>query len=375
MTVAIWENDVCVDFCMSVFCRLTMAATYCILVMFIGLTAAACGQSCLPEVNPHSYCSTDKCAPEDRLVGNPIEDCRTKEVFENDHVLPEEWELMFDSYDYLDLLGSVFLVLEFDNDNETVTRVSLTNIARNLSCESNFDDFLCSKNHGPSEVVPAKMIQEPVPGKWAHKTTGCSQNTSNILQGSTTVGGGYPTEVYLNITYRFTQCNQGCTNNFVTLYRYDTNSIASVSDRTNNSNYLPTPLFGQGTENTDSRFQQVGNLDVNVVRSFTTVGSTGFHLGIRDTGTCGQVRRIFLYYTPCTKKPQDGLVSYPELVRPPEGSPPNVAEACCAPNSHNTTSLSFRAYSASDGRCERSVRCECDAGYKLNGAICEGIKY
>ena len=107
-------------------------------------------------------------------------------------------------------------------------------------------------------------------------------------------------------------------------------------------------------------------MDVNVLRSLTTPGNTGFHLGIRDTGTCGQVRRIFLYYTPC-KELQDGLVNYPELVRPPEGSPPNVATACCAPNSHSTTSLSFRAYSASDGRCERTAMCECDAGYRLDG--------
>ena len=122
-------------------------------------------------------------------------------------------------------------------------------------------------------------------------------------------------------------------------------------------------LFGQGTENTDSRFEEFD--DDNVVRSFRASGSTGFHLGIRDTGTCGYVDRILLYYTPCIKF-QDGLVNYPELVRPPEGSPPYVAHACCANNSHNTTSLSFRAYS--DGRCERGVMCECDAGYILDAA-------
>ena len=127
------------------------------------------------------------------------------------------------------------------------------------------------------------------------------------------------------------------------------------------------PLFGQGTENTDSRFQQIEAFDDdNVLRIFRPSGSTGFHLGIRDTGTCGYVDRILLYYTPC-KKFQDGLVKYPELVRPPEGSPPSVAQACCANNSHNTTSLSFRAYS--DGRCERGVMCECDAGYILDAAV------
>ena len=190
--------------------------------------------------------------------------------------------------------------------------------------------------------------------------------------GSTTAGGGYPTEVYLNITYRLSSCNPfaGCTNNFVTLYRYDTNSIASSTEQTNKNNYVP--LFGQGTENTDSRFRQIeGFDDDNVVRSFTTSGSTGFHLGIRDTGTCGYVDRILLYYTPC-KKFQDGLVNYPELVRPPEGSPPNVAQACCV---LNTTSPGLRAYCVSDGRCEvNNVTCECNPGYILDdaGTGCEG---
>ena len=184
--------------------------------------------------------------------------------------------------------------------------------------------------------------------------------------GSTPAGGGYSTTVYLNITYRFSSCNPfaGCTNNFVTLYRYDTNSIASSTEQTNKNNYVL--FFGQGTENTDSRFQQIDDFnDDNVLRSFTTSGNTGFYLGIRDAGTCGYVDRVLLYYTLC-KKFQDGLVNYPELVHPPEGSPPNVAQACCAPKSHNTTSLSFRAYS--NGTCERGVRCECDAGYILDAA-------
>ena len=133
-------------------------------------------------------------------------------------------------------------------------------------------------------------------------------------------------------------------------------------------------LFGQGTENTDSRFQQIEVFDDdNVLRRFRPSGSTGFHLGIRDTGTCGYVDRILLYYTPC-KKFQDGLVNYPELVRPPDGFPPNEAQACCAPNSHNVTSLGFKAYKVSVGRCEHGVMCECDAGYILDtaGTGCDG---
>ena len=152
---------------------------------------------------------------------------------------------------------------------------------------------------------------------------------------------------------------------YITLYIFDTNTIASTSLQTDPANYVP--LFGPGNETTDSRIQQVGLTDTTILRSFTTPARdyTGFYLGIQDNGTCGNVNRIYLYYTPC-KDLVDGLVYYPELVRPPAGSPnPNIAEACCAPNSHNTTSLIFGAYS--DGRCERNVICVCDPGYKTDG--------
>ena len=178
--------------------------------------------------------------------------------------------------------------------------------------------------------------------------------------------GNLPCDVFLKVTFRFSQCssNPACRNDYVTLYRFDTNSIVPTSTLTNPAKYIP--LFGPGTETTDSRLQQVGTTDIGVVRSFETSGNyAGFHLGIRDTGTCGQVKRIFLYYKPC-KELLDGLVYYLELVRPPASSPNPcyTAEACCAPNAHSTTSLTYRA--CNDGRCERNVRCECDPGYVVD---------
>ncbi len=163
--------------------------------------------------------------------------------------------------------------------------------------------------------------------------------------------------MYVNTTYTFFLGS-------VTMHKYDTNDIVSVSDRQNTSNY--NPIFGSGS--------QLGTSSTLLVRSFVTSGKKGFYIGIKDGGTCGLIKGIVIYYTPC-KERQDGLVNYPELVRPPNGSPPNVGVACCAPNSHPTTSLTFRAHSASDGTCERNVRCECDAGYRLNaaGTGCEGI--
>ena len=37
-------------------------------------------------------------------------------------ILPPEWELMFDSYDYESLVGPVFLSREFDNDGDVLVR-------------------------------------------------------------------------------------------------------------------------------------------------------------------------------------------------------------------------------------------------------------
>ncbi len=143
------------------------------------------------------------------------------------------------------------------------------------------------------------------------------------------------------------------------MYKYDTNGVVSTSDRQNTSNYNQM-LFGSSSR---------------VGRVFCFYWQERFYIGIKDGGTCGQIKRILLYYTPC-KERQDGLVNYPELVRPPNSSLPNEGMACCALNSHPTTSLTFRAHSATDETtgCERNIRCECDAGYRLSaaGTGCQG---
>ena len=172
------------------------------------------------------------------------------------------------------------------------------------------------------------------------------------------------TEIYVNITYTIFYGS-------ATVYKYNTSGTVSMSDRQNTLNY--NPIFDSGS--------QLGTSATLFVRSFFTTGKKGFYTGIKDGGTCGQIRGIVINYTPC-KKRLDGLVNYPELVRAPSGSPPNEGMACCAPNSHPTTSLTFRAYSATDRTtgdegCERNVRCECDAGYRLNaaGTGCQGNPY
>ncbi len=76
--------------------------------------------TCQPP-DPHGYCisqGVDNCAPEDRLVFSSTDKCRTNSLFVRHHILPPEWELMFDSYDYESLVGLVFLSREFDNDGD-----------------------------------------------------------------------------------------------------------------------------------------------------------------------------------------------------------------------------------------------------------------
>ena len=82
------------------------------------------------DPNVHSYCGTSSCPPEDRLVGNPIDYCRTLRTIRQFVPLPlhpDEWELLLDSDDYWgNLLGSVFLEREYDGDNRALIAVNST---------------------------------------------------------------------------------------------------------------------------------------------------------------------------------------------------------------------------------------------------------
>ena len=74
------------------------------------------------QQDPHFYCNGN-CAPENRLIGNTGDTCRTNFRFRDDHNLPSEWVLMFDSYDYNTLVGSALLSREFDNDGDVSVSV------------------------------------------------------------------------------------------------------------------------------------------------------------------------------------------------------------------------------------------------------------
>ncbi len=96
---------------------------HCSVIICLTLAALAYSQHCPPPPDPHRYCidsqGVDNCAPEDRRIFSSSDKCRTDLLLTNDHILPLEWELMFDSQDYL---RSAFLSREFDNDGEDKVR-------------------------------------------------------------------------------------------------------------------------------------------------------------------------------------------------------------------------------------------------------------
>lgn len=175
-------------------------------------------------------------------------------------------------------------------------------------------------------------------------------------------------ELFFNISYRFTQCRDrgSCEDDFVTLYRFDVDGPVGAAEQTNPSNYQ----LLNGTEQ-DSRLQQLPRpvRGVSQTRSMLRPEprTGGFYLGVKDSGTCGQVNRIIIYYTVCHGR-QNELVVYPQAAHPPRNGPDSIFQASCVANAHNITSLDVKAFSG-NGTCrdvvEGGARCECDAGYQI----------
>ena len=176
-------------------------------------------------------------------------------------------------------------------------------------------------------------------------------------------------ELIVNATIRLAACTQrpDCTNDYVILHRYDTNTW-SETHRIDPSNYQP--YLGNSQS---SRFQQEStNDDTTIIARFRRPANFNYtYLGIQDIGSSGNIQRIFLYYEVCPGK-VERLVTYPEVPHPGElqGSLSHTTRlASCAEHAHNTTSLETYAYG--DGRCEQSVTCVCDLGYEGQN-ICVG---
>ena len=182
---------------------------------------------------------------------------------------------------------------------------------------------------------------------------------------------GSANEVFFNVSYDFRDCTfvDNC-HPYVTLSRYDRNSVGNAAQQIDPSNYQyltgseTTSQFGTGTTG--------GGVRVTGIERPSSF--TGFYLGIQDTGTCGTVRRVLVYYLVCPAR-VSGLVSFPQTPVPLQSSANTVYSGSCAPNSHAVTSLEVEITSTTSVCTERALggaRCECDAGYSINGTSCEG---
>jgi hypothetical protein len=182
----------------------------------------------------------------------------------------------------------------------------------------------------------------------------------------------FANEVIFNVTFRFTRCNDmpNCVRDYVTMYRYDTNGIAS--DRTDRTKYVP--LLGVGRE-VESRLQQ-GAASGAVRMEYeltlpTTNRTTGFYLGIEDDGTCGSVNRIIVFFRFVEGRVQD-LLTCPPVALPPSGSTsPSQRECVCHANASSTGATLSRVCNL-NGVCNEDQACACSPGFTLANGRCVG---
>ena len=268
--------------------------------------------------------------------------CRVDDVNNATHTFPQNWKVLVDTYDYINLFACsipppVWKERDVDGDSHNWDQLG-------GSCQ-------CS--------MRACTFRTAGQNNWLF---------SQFVTYEDAV------EMYFNVTFDFYSCvrRSTCSKDYVTLYQYNLNGTASDAERTNPSNYQP--LFGTVEA---SRLQQPSGATRQVSQNHALTRPSnreGFYLGIRDEGTCGDVIRIIVYYVVCPRR-VEGLVTYPETTLPVQGSSDIVFNAVCAPNAHNTTTLEVIASSSNhscSAKATGGASCQCNAGYVLNSMSCEG---
>ena len=181
-------------------------------------------------------------------------------------------------------------------------------------------------------------------------------------------------EVIVNASIGFQGCMDRaglippCQNNFVNLYRFDTNSQRTSTENTTRANYQP--YLG---DLMSSRLEQTVNGSAIVVNSFPRPNFLFTYLALRCIGSYGEVRRLLIYYR-VAQGYEEGLVTCPNVALPKEGTTDTNSGMCtCKSNAVaiNSMEISCRG----DGSCEGNPVCECNPGYQYNSILktCEGI--
>ena len=166
-------------------------------------------------------------------------------------------------------------------------------------------------------------------------------------------------EVVIVVDFKFTDCFRfrACTQNSVTLHRFDTD-VQDSAAQVDPLNYIEIAELVQTSTRDDSQL---------TLRFDNPITTAGFYLAIHDTGTCGSIKRIQVYYQVCNRL-VDNLVTYPELPFPPADSvdSPTIGEATCTANSalNPLVSSSNEISVLVSGECLYDVTCRCNEGYE-----------
>ena len=174
-------------------------------------------------------------------------------------------------------------------------------------------------------------------------------------------------EIFFNVTFDFTNCrdNAECSNDYVTLYYYDTNGPVNEELRTDHEMYttlrrLQQRPDGQGGDTVHFPFTRPQS-DTN-----------GFYLGVQDDGTCGTVGRILVYYRVARGRTED-LLTCPDVALPIQGSNLNSQGTCSCGANASLASATLNRICNEDGICNENQVCACVPGYYLAGSDCTGM--
>lgn len=181
-------------------------------------------------------------------------------------------------------------------------------------------------------------------------------------------------QLLFSIGDNFRRCQQDprCLKEYFTFHRYVVeDEDEDISSQVNIENYE----YIYPGNSTQSR---VGPTSAGSgIMKINRPSGKGMYLGISDTGSCGTITRLIIYYIVCLGK-QTELVVYPKTPTPPDNGPDQSFLALCVANAHNVTSLSIHAFSKNStcrDEVEGGAKCKCNNGYEIseNRKSCDGM--